>query len=111
MKAFLDFVERTGNKLPHPTMMFVYLCGIILLVSALCALFGVSAQHPITQQDIAAINLLSESGLHRMLAETVSNFMNFAPVGAVLIAILGIGIADHSGLLDTALRSFVLKAP
>lgn len=111
MKAFLDFVERTGNRLPHPTMMFVYLCGIILLVSALCALFGVVAEHPITQQNIAAINLLSEHGLHRMLNETVSNFMNFAPVGAVLIAILGIGIADHSGLLDTALRTSVLKAP
>lgn len=111
MKAFLDFVERTGNRLPHPTMMFVYLCGIILLVSALCALFGVVSEHPITQQNIAAINLLSEHGLHRMLNETVSNFMNFAPVGAVLIAILGIGIADHSGLLDTALRTSVLKAP
>ena len=111
MKAFLDFVERTGNRLPHPTMMFVYLCGIILLVSALCALFGVVSEHPITQQHIAAINLLSEHGLHRMLNETVSNFMNFAPVGAVLIAILGIGIADHSGLLDTALRASVLKAP
>jgi aminobenzoyl-glutamate transport protein len=110
-QAILDFIESTGNRLPNPTILFVGLCGIILLVSTLCAAMGLSAIHPVTGENIQTVNLLSTNGLHRILSETVSNFVNFAPVGTVLVAIMGIGVAEHSGLLSTFLKATVLKAP
>lgn len=107
----LDIIESAGNRLPHPTLLFVYLCGLVLLLSGLCAALGVQAVHPVSGELIRAKNLLGTEGLHLMLNRTVTNFTHFAPVGTVLIAILGIGIAEHSGLIGVALRATVLKAP
>jgi aminobenzoyl-glutamate transport protein len=109
--AILDAIERAGNKLPNPTMLFVFMCGLVLLLSTLTAALGFSAAHPITGEKLQALNLISVQGLHRILGETVSNFVTFAPVGTVLVAIMGIGIAEHSGLLGSLLRATVLKAP
>lgn len=108
---FLDRIERLGNRLPHPTLLFVWLCGFVLLVSALFAWLGVSAVHPISGEAIAAINLISVTGLHRILSEAVSNFVQFAPVGTVLVAIMGIGVAERSGLIDVLLKASVMRAP
>ena len=108
---FLDSVETIGNRLPHPTLLFIYLCGLILLLSALLTVLGVQATHPVNGNTIDAMNLLSREGLHRILTQTVTNFTHFAPVGSVLVAIMGIGIAEHSGLLGSLLRVTVLKAP
>jgi aminobenzoyl-glutamate transport protein len=57
------------------------------------------------------VNLLSGEGLRRMLAGTVGNFTGFAPLGTVLVAMLGIGVAERAGLLDAVLRRVVLAAP
>ena len=111
MPALLDAIERAGNKLPNPTMLFVFMCGLVLLLSALAAALGFSAAHPVTGESLQAVNLISVQGLHRILSETVSNFVTFAPVGTVLVAIMGIGVAEHSGLLSSLLRATVLKAP
>jgi len=107
----LDRIERLGNCLPHPTLLFLYLCGLVLLLSALCAWLGMQATHPLDGREIAAVSLLSNTGLQLALTHTVSNFTQFAPVGTVLVAILGIGIAEHSGLIRTLLRLLVLRAP
>jgi aminobenzoyl-glutamate transport protein len=111
LNRLLQNVEQAGNKLPHPTLLFIYLCILVLLLSALFASLDTHAIHPITQQTISAVNLLSRDGLQRILQETVSNFVTFAPVGTVLVAIMGIGVAEHSGLISAALRACVLKAP
>lgn len=111
LPACLDWIEDKGNRLPHPTSLFVILCGLILILSWLCQWLGLSAVHPISGKTVEAINLLGTEGLHRILTHTVSNFTGFAPVGTVLIAMLGIGIAEHSGLLNSLLRLMVLKAP
>ena len=107
----LDFIERNGNRLPNPTLLFIYLCGFILISSALFSLMGVKATHPISGELIAAKNLLSTEGLHYILQNTVKNFTGFAPLGSVLVAIIGIGIAEHSGLIGSVLRHTVLRAP
>lgn len=107
----LERIERLGNRLPHPTLLFVYLCVFVLGLSALSSVLGVSAVHPQSGDSIDAVNLLSASGLVLILSKAVTNFTHFAPVGTVLVAILGIGIAEHSGLLNSALRATVLKAP
>jgi len=104
-------IEQLGNRLPHPTLLFVYLCVWVLLLSAVTAMMGVSAVHPQTGDTISAVNLLSAAGLVQILSKAVTNFTHFAPVGTVLVAILGIGVAEHSGLLSAALRATVLKAP
>lgn len=104
-------IETVGNRLPHPVQLFIYLCAGVLILSALLATLGLSAQHPINGDTIHAINLLSRSGLHDIVTKAVSNFTHFAPVGTVLVAMLGIGIAERSGLLAAVLQASVLKAP
>jgi aminobenzoyl-glutamate transport protein len=106
----LSRIESAGNHLPAPTLLFVYLALGILLLSALTSWLGVSALHPVTQQPIQALNLLSAEGLHRILESTVTNFTQFAPVGTVLVAMLGIGVAERSGLFAVVLGTAVRRA-
>lgn len=107
---FLNAVERAGNKLPHPTLLFVYLCLLIALLSALSSGLGVQAQHPVSGESLQSQSLLSGNGLRWILTHTVSNFVSFAPVGTVLVAMMGIGIAEHSGLLGAVLSRVVHAA-
>lgn len=107
----LNRIEAIGNKLPHPTLLFVWLCGIVLALSLLAALLGLQATHPISGEVISATNLISAEGLQLILERTVTNFTHFAPVGTVLVAIMGIGIAEHSGLISSLLRVSILRAP
>jgi aminobenzoyl-glutamate transport protein len=107
----LQKLEQAGNRLPHPTTLFVYFTALLIPLSALLAATSVSALHPHSGESIAARSLLSQDGLHYILLHTVSNFTGFAPLGTVLVAMLGIGIAEKSGLLSTVLRLLVNKAP
>jgi aminobenzoyl-glutamate transport protein len=109
--VLLNQVEKLGNRLPHPTMLFVYLCLLVLLLSWLMAALGVSAVHPVSGEAVEVVNLVSKTGLQQILTHTVSNFTQFAPVGTVLVAMLGIGVAEQSGLLATAMRGLVSLAP
>jgi aminobenzoyl-glutamate transport protein len=68
-------------------------------------------KHPTTGDTVRAVNLLSLEGLHRILANLVTNFTGFAPLGTVLVALIGIGVAEHSGLIAASLRKLVLSAP
>jgi len=111
IQTILDSIEVAGNRLPNPTVLFVMLCFIVLGLSGLSALLSVQAVHPVNGETIRAVNLLSIAGLHRILSESVTNFTSFAPVGTVLVAIMGVGVAEHSGLLSTLLRATILKAP
>lgn len=111
IQSLLDGIERSGNRLPKPTILFVVLCAVILVVSWLASLFSLQAQYPVNGDIISVINLISAEGLHRILAESVTNFTSFAPVGSVLVAIMGIGVAEHSGLLGTLIRATILKTP
>ena len=107
---FLNAVERAGNRLPHPTLLFVYLTALIALLSAISYWLGLEAQHPVTGELLQSQSLLSGNGLRWMLTHTVSNFVGFAPVGTVLVAMMGIGIAEHSGLLAAVLSRVVSAA-
>jgi len=69
------------------------------------------AVHPATGETLRAASLLTGEGIARMLSETVSNFTGFAPLGVVLVAMLGVGIAERAGLLGAALKALVLRAP
>lgn len=111
VNRFLGFIEKAGNILPHPTTLFVILAVLVLILSAVAAGMGVSVIHPGTKEVVRAESLLTIPGLHRILTSLVTNFTGFAPLGVVLVAMLGIAVAEGSGLISAALRAVVLSAP
>jgi len=109
--GFLGFVERAGNALPHPASLFAILAILALIFSMIGHWLDWTAIHPATGAEVKAVNLLSKDGIHRIILEMVDNYTGFAPLGIVMVALLGIGIAESSGLISAAIRLMVLKAP
>lgn len=107
----LDFIEIAGNKLPHPATIFALLALIVMLVSWFASTFAYQATHPITGAAITVNNLFSSEGLRWIYTNMTSNFVNFPPLGYVLVVMIGIGIAEGSGLFTVMIRSLVLSAP
>ncbi|MCZ8113867.1 AbgT family transporter [Silanimonas sp.] len=108
---FLAIVERAGNLLPHPATLFFLLTVFVVIASAIAAQFDLSVAHPKTGEPVVPVNLLSVDGLQRIMGGLVTNFTGFAPLGTVLVALIGIGVAEHSGLIGACLRMVVLKSP
>ncbi|MCF8304061.1 MAG: AbgT family transporter [Bacteroidales bacterium] len=108
---FLNATERVGNALPHPATLFAIFALAIVLISGLAELLGWQATHPGTKEVIDSVNLMSEDGIHRILTKMVTNFTGFAPLGIVVVAMLGIGIAESSGLIGAIIRMLVLSSP
>lgn len=108
---FLNLVERAGNKLPQPVTLFAMLIGIVLVISWLASVLGLSAVHPGTGETIHAVNLLSGAGIQRILTDMVKVFAAFPPLGLVLVVMLGIGVAESGGLISAALRAFISAVP
>lgn len=111
LDRFLDAIERGGNALPHPATLFALLALLVIVASWVAAQFSLSVQHPTTGAIVTPVNLLSIEGLQRILTSLVTNFTSFAPLGTVLVALIGIGVAEHSGLIGAALRKLVLASP
>lgn len=107
----LNKTEQIGNALPHPATLFAIFALATLVVSALGYALGWEVLHPATKETVGVENLLSEKGLHLILVEMVNNFTGFAPLGIVLVAMLGIGIAEQSGLINAFIRLLILNAP
>ena len=111
LTLFLASVERGGNALPHPGTLFALLAGLIIVISAFASMTGIEVIHPGTGELIQPVSLATIAGLHRILTEMVTNFTSFAPLGTVLVSMLGIGVMESSGLIGAALRLLVLSAP
>lgn len=107
----LNLVERTGNRLPDPITLFVLFMSIVLVISWIAAALGVSAVHPGTQEEIRAVNLLTADGIQRILIQMPRTFTDFPPLGLVLVVMIGIGVAERTGLIETALKGFVRSVP
>ena len=116
---FLDGVEWLGNLLPHPVTLFAILALGIVGLSGLFGWMGLAvidprpADAPGVAEDgmIRAVSLMNGDGLRRIFTNLVDNFTGFAPLGVVLVAMIGVGVAEKSGLLSAAVRSMVLGAP
>ncbi|MEM9740707.1 MAG: AbgT family transporter [Pseudomonadota bacterium] len=116
---FLDGVEWLGNLLPHPVTLFAWLAFGIVLLSGLFGWMGLAvvdprpAGAPGVAEDgmIRAISLMNGEGVRRIFTGLVDNFTGFAPLGVVLVAMIGVGVAEKSGLLSAAVRGMVLGAP
>ena len=111
INSLLGSIERIGNKLPHPTLLFIWLCFLIVVLSWLLSLLQLSASHPVTGETYQVVNLLSSEGIQKILSQAVSNFTQFAPVGVVLVIMLGVGVAEHSGLMACVLKKLVRVTP
>ncbi len=115
----LDWIERIGNKLPDPVVLFMIFSLAIVVISHFAASAGLSETYqaidPKTQElgmiTVEAVSLMTPSGLQFMVESAVQNFTSFAPLGTVLVALLGVGIAESSGLISVLLRRAVLVAP
>jgi aminobenzoyl-glutamate transport protein len=110
-KGFLLWIENMGNKLPHPFWMFVWICILIVIVSGITAWFGVSATDPSSGKLVEAQNLISGEGIRKFVEHMVSNFAYFAPFGLVLVMLMGVSIAERSGLLTVVLRNIAFAVP
>jgi aminobenzoyl-glutamate transport protein len=91
---FFNAVEKGGNALPHPAALFGIFALITLLFSAIGHYLQWGGVNPATGETIRAVNLLSKEGLHRVILEMVNNYTGFAPLGIVMVALLGIGVAE-----------------
>lgn len=116
---FLDMVEVVGNKLPHPVTLFVLFSLAVIIISAIAAAADVTvifdrintATGETDLVEITAVSLLTVEGIRRIFAEAVTNFTSFAPLGTVLVAMLGVGVAEGTGLVQAGLRKLVLSTP
>ncbi|HLT30777.1 MAG TPA: AbgT family transporter [Myxococcaceae bacterium] len=108
---FLSTIERVGNALPHPATLFFLFAVAVVFASALASWAGLEVAHPGTGEPVRPANLLSIEGLHRILTQMVTNFTSFAPLGTVLVALLGIGVAEGTGFIGAAIRLLVTSAP
>lgn len=110
-KGILKWIENVGNILPHPFWMFVWITVLVIVLSAVAAFSGISAVDPGTGDIVIPRNLISGWGLRRFLEEMVSNFAFFAPFGLVLVMLMGVSVAERSGLLTIILRSMAFAVP
>ncbi|RNB85524.1 AbgT family transporter [Brevibacillus panacihumi] len=108
-RGLLKWVERIGNKLPNPFMLFLYLIAILMVATALLSWFHVTAMDPIKNEQVAVKNLLSQEGLQWLLPNIIKNFSGFLPLGAILTLMLGVGLAEKVGLLEAVIRKMSLK--
>ncbi len=150
--GFLNWIERVGNKVPNPSVMFLYLIGLIAGLSAVLSWMGIHVTEkvatpnplidinesieqlggstvlhdtntnlPVDVNGVPAYvvhtatvhvqNLLNVDGLREIFSSFVSNFANFGPVSVVLIAMAGVGVAEHAGLMGALIRKIVKVAP
>ena len=114
ISGFLKGVEIIGNKLPHPAMLFLLLAVIVVIISHFVAAQGVSvtyfdarAKAEVTKK---AVSLLTPDGLRYMFNSATKNFTGFAPLGTVLVAMLGVGVAEWTGLFNTSLKKLLMNA-
>ncbi len=105
----LGAIERIGNALPNPFWLFVILSGIVILSSWIGARIGMSATDPGSGETINVVNLMTAEYMQKMVTDAVENFVSFAPLGLILVCMLGVAVAEYSGFISAAIRSAIAK--
>jgi len=112
-------VERVGNYLPHPFFLFLILIVLIFILSFILSHTGLQTTHstvnPATNEQItkqiAVINLFNKDIIQSMMSDFVNTFIYFAPVGLVIIMIIGVGLAEQTGFFSAMIRLIIKKTP
>ena len=118
ISGFLKTVEWLGNALPHPVTLFALFAAGVVLLSGVLGYFDVSVVDPRPEGAkgradnglIEVVSLMNADGLRMIVLNLVKNFVEFAPLGTVLVALLGVGVAERSGWLTAVIRGMVLNA-
>ena len=118
-KGFLGTVEKVGNILPHPAIIFVILCAVVAVISHILSKIGVSVNYntlnretnELVEATATVTSLLDAEGIRFMFTSAISNFTTFAPLGTVLVALLGVGVAEGTGLIGACLTKLVTSTP
>jgi aminobenzoyl-glutamate transport protein len=118
MQRMLDAVERVGNKVPHPAVIFIGLIVLVILLSHVFYLAGAGVTyeainpetHALEQQSRSVRSLLTGDGLRFMYADLIPNFMAFTGTGVIIVAMLGVRVSEESGLVAALIRKLVLVA-
>jgi aminobenzoyl-glutamate transport protein len=119
MQRFLDVVERVGNKVPHPSIVFVILIVGIIVLSHVFFLLGTTVNyqvvdpltHEIHDATTAVRSLITIEGRRFMLTSVIPNFLGFTAVGMVIVAMVGVGLAEETGLIRALIRKLVIVSP
>ena len=118
-QRLLDAVERFGNKVAHPVMIFIILIGVVIVLSHLLYMMGAQVTYQVVDPETDKINtattaarsLLTSDGIRFMFTGVVPNFMGFNAVGVIIVAMVGVGVAESAGLVKALIRKLVIVAP
>lgn len=112
---FLNWVESVGNKLPHPVIVFIILSALVIIASEIVFRSGVTVNYfdakANAEASVSAVSLLNFEGLRYIFNNATSNFTGFAPMGTVLVTMIGVGVAEWSGLISAALKKLISHVP
>ncbi|MCA3564467.1 MAG: AbgT family transporter [Methylocystis sp.] len=119
MQRILDTVEAVGNRVPHPVVIFLILIAIVIVLSAVLSLFGAGVTFERINPDTNKIetattairSLLNVEGIRFMYTSLIPNFMSFTAVGLMIVAMIGAGVAEESGLVTALIRKLVIVSP
>ena len=113
-KGFFGMIERVGNRLPHPVVLFILLAVGLIVLSEIIARLGVTVDYTDATGEsvvVEAVSLMTGDGLAYIFNSAVTNFTGFAPLGTVLVAMLGVGVAEWTGLIGTTLKRLLQNVP
>ena len=105
--GILGMVERVGNRLPDPAALFIYLLVLVWLISWALSFISFDLIDPRSGEQLTIVNQLSPTAITAFLSSLVTNFSHFHPIGVVLVSMLGIGVAEHTGFINTGLRAML----
>ena len=111
VQRWLGVVERAGNRLPDPAMLFLWALLIVWALSWLMSGYAFSVPALDGSRELAISNQLSGPNLATFLSQMVSTFTSFAPLGVVLVAMLGVGVAEHTGFINAGLKAILSVTP
>ncbi len=119
MQKILDTVERVGNSVPHPVLIFLILIAIVIVLSHILYLIGASVSFQVINPDTdkietvttAANSLMTGEGIRHIYTRFVPNFLGFSAVGLLIVAMIGVGVAEEAGLVNSLIRKLVVVSP
>lgn len=109
--GILGFIERTGNRLPHPVLLFVWFCGIVILLSLIGFLLGWSAVNPVDGTVYEVFNLISKEGVQMIFTKFSENIKAFSALIDQLVILVGLSLLEGTGLASAFLRKYFVKLP
>ena len=107
----LAFIERLGNRVPDITILFIGAFIIVCIISAILSTMTFGYVNPATGKQLQIVNMLSPQSLITLMSKMVTNYSGFPPLAMVIVATLGVGIAEGSGYLNIALRKLLSITP